>query len=272
MYKNNKKRCLMEIWQAIVLGVVQGISEFLPISSSGHLAVLQVVFGMSLHGITFDIFLHVGSLVAVFVVFWKDIWNLIRNPFQKITAMLIIGTIPAVILGFLLRSHMDGLQHGVFLAIAFTFTGAMLIFADGITGSIKTEKEMTYIDALMVGLMQALAIPPGVSRSGSTITGALMRGLDRETAARFSFLLSIIAILGAGALEAIDVIREPETISYIPAYIVGFVAAAVSGYFSIRLLLKLIKKAQLKHFSYYLFVLAAFILLDRFVLNLFFVR
>jgi len=260
----------MEIWQAIVLGVVQGISEFLPISSSGHLVVLQVVFGMSLPGITFDIFLHLGSLLAVFVVFWKDIWNLIRNPFQKMTVMLIIGTIPVVILGFLLRAHVEGLQNGLFLAIAFTFTGIMLIFADGITGSIKTEKEMTYKDALIVGLMQALAIPPGISRSGATITGALMSGLNRETAARFSFLLSIISILGAGTLEAIDVIREPEIVSYIPAHIIGFLAAAVSGYFSIRLLLNLIKKAQLKHFSYYLFVLAAFILLDRFILNLFF--
>jgi len=262
----------MELWQAVILGIVQGIAEFLPISSSGHLVLLQQVFGIG-PSMTFDIIVHIGSLCAVFAVFWKDILMLIKNPFQKMTAMLIVGTIPAVVVGFFLRDYMEVFHSGFLLAAAFIFTGVLLLIADSITHTSKTEKEMGFADALIVGCMQAIALPPGISRSGATITGGLVTGLTRETAARFSFLLSIIAILGAGALEAWEVLGSYEGVyrGDIPAFMVGFVMAAVSGYFSIRLLLELIKKAKLKYFAYYVFVLAGFVLLDRFVLNIFFV-
>lgn len=262
----------MTIWQAIILGIVQGIAEFLPISSSGHLVVLQRVFGLPQDNITFDIIVHIGTLCAVFAVFWDDIISLAKNPFQKMTTMLIIGTIPIVITGFLLREYVQIFHQAFLLAAAFTFTGILLLIADNIKHTNKTVKEMTVLDALTIGMMQAVAIPPGISRSGATITGALVSGLTRETAARFSFLLSIIAITGAGTLEVWDVINSHHSIyrGNIPAYMVGFVVSAVSGYFSIRLLLKLIKKASLKFFAYYVFVLAALILVDRFVFNLFF--
>ena len=266
----------MTIWQAVILGIVQGIAEFLPISSSGHLVVLQRVFGVDLPGMTFDIIVHLGSLCAVFAVFWRDILSLIKNPFQKMTAMLILGSIPAVIMGFLFKSDIERMfSQGFYLAVGFVLTGILLLAADSIpkTRTHKTEKDMTIFDALIVGCMQALALPPGISRSGATITGGLLNGLNRETAARFSFLLSIIAIGGAGVLEVWEVYQSPEHVlsGDIISFIVGFAAAAVSGYFAIRLLLELIKKCKLKCFSYYLFILAAWLLADRFVLNWFFI-
>lgn len=262
----------MEIWQAVVLGLVQGIAEFLPISSSGHLVVLQHVFGINEPGMTFDIIVHIGSLCAVFAVFWQDILRLIRNPFQKLTGMLIIGTIPAVVAGYLLRDHMDFFRQPFYLAAAFVFTGVLLLIADSIKHTNKTVKEMNALDAIIIGCMQAVALPPGISRSGATITGALVSGLTRETAARFSFLLSIIAIMGAGTLEIWEMFQNGAEVYMgdIPPFMVGFVVAAVSGYFSIRLLLELIKRASLKFFAYYVFVLAALILVDRFVFGLFF--
>ena len=262
----------MTIWQAVILGVVQGIAEFIPISSSGHLVVLQHVFGIDEPGMTFDIIVHIGSLCAVFAVFWQDILKLIRNPFQKMTLMLILGTLPAVVVGFTIRQHMHIFNQALILAAAFVFTGVLLLIADNVKHANKTMKEMTALDALVVGCMQAVALVPGISRSGATITGALVSGVNRETAARFSFLLSIIAILGAGSLEALDVLQSYEGVyrGDIPAFMIGFVMSALAGYFAIRLLLELIKKCQLKYFSYYVFVLAALILADRFIFGLFF--
>lgn len=262
----------MTIWQAIILGIVQGIAEFIPISSSGHLVVLQQVFGIDKPGMTFDIIVHLGSLCAVFAVFWKDILNLIKNPFQKMTGLLILATIPTAVVGFLVMDYMHIFNQAFLLAAAFVFTGVVLLIADNIKHATKTIKEMTAVDALVIGFMQAVALVPGISRSGSTITGALVSGVNRETAARFSFLMSIIAILGAGALEIIGMMDTYEGVyrGDIPAYMIGFVMAAVAGYFSIRFLLELIKSCRLKYFAYYVFILAALILVDRFVLNLFF--
>jgi len=259
----------MEILQAILLGIIQGVAEFLPISSSGHLSLLQHFFGINEASITFNIVLHIGSLCAVFAVFWRDILALIKNPFQKMTALLIVATIPAVMLGYIFRSYIDIFSQGFFLAVAFAFTGVLLLIADGIKNTSKTEKEMGFLDAICIGCMQALALPPGISRSGATITGGLLSGLNRETAARFSFLLSIIAIIGAGTLEIWEVSRSINSATNITVYVIGFVVAAISGYFSIRILLGLIKRAKLKYFAYYVFILSALILLDRFVLNLF---
>ena len=263
----------MNIIQAIILGIVQGITEFLPISSSGHLIVLQRVFGMEEPALTFDIVVHIGTLVAIIAVFWADILAIIKNPFGKMTGLLIVGTIPAVIAGLFLRNVMEThFRTGIWLAAAFTLTGVLLILADRFTTGHKEERDITWLDALFIGCCQALAIPPGISRSGTTITGALTRGLKRETAARFSFLLAIIAITGAGVLETIDIVQDGarvEAIGIMPL-IFGFLAAALVGYFCIRLLLKLIKACKLRYFSFYLWGLAALIFVDYFFVNHFF--
>ena len=263
----------MNILQAVILGIVQGISEFLPISSSGHLVVLQRVFGMEDPALTFDIVVHLGTLVAIFVVFWKDIVAIVKNPFGKMTWLLVVGTIPAIIAGLFLRDIVETyFRTGIWLAAAFTITGILLLVADRFTTGYKEERDITWFDALFIGCCQAFAIPPGISRSGTTITGSLSRGLKRVAAARFSFLLAIIAIAGAGALEAFEVIGDSarvESIGIMPL-VVGFVVAAVVGYLSIRLLLKLIEACKLKYFSFYLWGLAALIFIDWMVFNHFF--
>jgi len=263
----------MNILQAIILGIVQGITEFLPISSSGHLIVLQRVFGMEEPALTFDIVVHLGTLVAIIVFFRADILALIKNPIQKLTGLLIVGTIPAVIAGLFFRDLMEThFRTGIWLAAAFTLTGFLLVIADRFTTGHKEERDISWFDALFIGCCQALAIPPGISRSGTTITGALSRGLNRETAARFSFLLALIAIAGAGALETFDVIQDGarvEAIGVMPL-IIGFIAAGVVGYLCIKLLLSLIKACKLKYFSFYLWGLAVLIFVDWLVFNHFF--
>jgi len=263
----------MNILQAIILGIVQGITEFLPISSSGHLIVLQRVFGMEEPALTFDIVVHLGTLVSIVAVFWADILAIIKKPFGKMTGLLIVGTIPAVIAGLFLRNVMEThFRTGIWLAAAFTLTGVLLVLADRFVTGHKEERDITWFDAFFIGCCQALAIPPGISRSGTTITGALTRGLNRETAARFSFLLAIIAITGAGVLETAEVLQDGarvESIGIMPL-IFGFLAAALVGYLCIRLLLRLIKACKLRYFSFYLWGLAALILVDYLFVNHFF--
>ncbi|MCL2199843.1 MAG: undecaprenyl-diphosphate phosphatase [Defluviitaleaceae bacterium] len=263
----------MTIFQAIVLGIVQGIAEFLPISSSGHLVLLHGLFGFfdydfdiaEAYQFTFDIVVHLGTLVAIFVAFWPEIWKLIKNPFSKMTGLLIVGSFPVVIAGFLLRdSIIANLRTGIWLAAAFTVTGFLLLLADKFTKNVKEDKDITYPDALIIGCMQALALPPGISRSGTTITGGLMRGLNRETATRFSFMLALIAIAGVSFLEGVSVVTGGtaiETLGAMPM-IIGFIVSAVVGYAAIRLLLQLIKACKLRYFSYYLWALAVFLLID----------
>ena len=265
----------MTTFQAVILGIVQGIAEFLPISSSGHLVVLQQVFGMEEHSFTFDIVVHIGTLVAIIIVFWQDIWSIIKKPFSRLTGLLIVASLPAVIAGFFMRNVIEYLRGGLWLGIMFIITGFLLLIADRLPeGDKESDNDITYLDALIVGIMQALALPPGISRSGTTITGALGRGLKRATAARFSFLMAMIAIAGAGFLETVELLTSEgvyETVGVLQMFF-GFMASLLVGYLSIRLLLKLIKSCKLRYFSYYVWALAAFILLDTFVLNIFWSR
>jgi len=263
----------MNIFEAIILGIVQGITEFIPISSSGHLIVLQRVFGIEEPLFTFDIAVHVGSLAAILIVFWPDVWALIKKPFSKMVGLLIVGSIPAVVVGFIF--HQFGIMEnnfrtGIWLAAAFTLTGFLLLFADRFTAGTKEERDITWFDALFVGICQALAIPPGISRSGTTITGALTRGINRDAAAKFSFMLAMIAIAGGGLLEAVGLARGSESTAGFMNIVVGMAASALVGYLAIRLLLKLIKACKLRYFSFYLWGLAALIFVDWLVFNHFF--
>jgi len=269
----------MEIWQAIILGIVQGVTEFLPISSTGHLVVMQRVFGMEEPKLTFDVIVHVGSLVSIFVFFWKDIWALVKNPFCKFTGLLMVASLPVVIAGFALQDVIaTDMRASWIVAGSFVITGFLLLIADyfiarlGESRPAKTDADITYLDALIIGVMQAFALMPAISRSGVTLTGALGRGLDRKAATRFVFFMAIITIAGAGALEAIGLIRDPgavEAIGFAPLA-VGFVLSAVVGYASIGLLLRLISSAKLRYFSYYVWGLAALIFVDMIFFNRFF--
>jgi undecaprenyl-diphosphatase len=257
----------MDYFTAVTLGIIQGFTEFIPVSSSGHLILFESLF-FDLEeqgGLFYHVILHVATLIPIFIIFWKDIWALIKNPFQKMTYMLVIATIPAVIAALLFGSPLSAFFiMGIPLACAFAVTGILLITADIMSARVanKSEKkEVSWLDAIIIGLFQAVGITPGVSRSGSTITGALIRGIDRETAAKFSFLLAIPAILGGLVYEMYDLVRGDYVIpssDFLPMAM-GFVAAACTGYLAIKLMLALIKKCRLRYFAYYMILMAVVI-------------
>jgi undecaprenyl-diphosphatase len=274
----------MSILEAVILGAVQGITEFLPVSSSGHLVLLQKIFGISEPVLLFDTMVHVGTLAAVFVVLWQDIWAILRRIIQPITGFLILATIPTVIVALILKEHIEAaFSSGSFLGFAFIFTALALFTAEFLSrrgragsGRAANRTVMSWIDALAIGVCQAAAIVPGVSRSGLTLSGALSQKLDRGFAARFSFLLSIPAILGALALQIKDLAGGESAGAY-PAggigtapLIAGTVTAAVVGFFAVKFMLRVVKEQSLRGFAVYVAVLGVLVLIDQFVTHLFF--
>jgi undecaprenyl-diphosphatase len=278
----------MSIIEALVLGAIQGITEFLPVSSSGHLVLFQRIFGVSGPALLFDTVVHGGTLAAVFIVLRRDIWDILRRPFQPLTAYLVIATLPAVVVALVFKDIIEeAFASGAFLGFSFLITSALLLLAEFLSrrpggpdssGGLKGKETMNWLDALIIGLLQGLAIIPGVSRSGSTLSGALSRKLDRDFAARFSFLLSIPAILGALVLQLKDLAQGtgPEAmadggtgIGAVPL-VAGTLAAALVGFFSIRVLLKIGRERSLFGFAVYTAVLGLLVLVDRFGTHLVF--
>jgi undecaprenyl-diphosphatase len=272
----------MDILKAIVLGIAQGLTEFLPVSSSGHLVLLQKIFGIKEAPLVFEVLLHVGTLAAVFVVLWKDILAILKKIIQPLTLYLIIGTIPAVIAALLFDKEIEEIfDTGKFLGVCFLITTVFLVTAELLSrraiasNSLKKEGEINWLDALVIGIMQAIAIPPGISRSGATISGALFRKLNRDTAARFSFLLSIPAILGALVLHLKDLFKgapqevETESIGVV-ALIIGTITSAVVGFFAVKWMLKIIREKSLFGFAIYTGVLGLLVILDQFVTKIVF--
>lgn len=259
----------MNLIHAFILGVVQGLTEFLPVSSSGHLVLFQRLFGISEGALTFDVAVHLATLIAVFVVFWKDIVDMLKKPFGKLPLLIIAGTIPTVAIALAFKDMFEKVfESGRTLGIEFIFTGLILWYAESIRSKDKGLEKATYTDAVVVGLAQGVAILPAISRSGLTIAGALFRGLNREFAARFSFLLSIPAILGAAVLDGYKLVKNPgmlETSGGFLPLAVGMLAAAVFGYFAIRFMLKILAKGSLKVFSYYVFILGFLVIMEQLV-------
>lgn len=262
----------MEIFQAAVLGLVQGLGEFLPISSSAHLVITPWLFGWRDPGLGFDLALHWGTLLAVLAYFRKDILNLIRgfwhslwpstrnikdNIWQKLSWLLVIASIPGAIIGKLLEEQAETVfRNPLLIAITLSVFGVVLLLVDRYSKKQKDLDHITWVDSLIVGLSQAFAIIPGVSRSGSTMTAGLALGFKREDTARFSFLMSLPIILGAGLLKVGEFGHGVST----PALIVGFATAAVSGFLSIKFLLKYLATHDFKIFVWYRFVFAALII------------
>ncbi len=257
----------MNIFESLFLGIVQGLTEFLPVSSSGHLVLFQKLFGIEEGALSFSIAVHFATLLSVFVVFWRDILEMIKKPFSKLTLLVIAGTIPTVIIAFAFKDFFERVfSTGATLGLDFFITGTALLYAESARSKEKKLDETTYIDAAAIGVAQGVAILPAVSRSGLTIAGALLRGLNREFALRFSFLMSIPPILGAAVLDVYDMIKTGEgfasEIGTIPL-IVGMVAAAVSGYVAIRFMLRLLKKGSFRYFAYYVFILGALVIIEQ---------
>lgn len=268
----------MTILEAIILGIVQGLTEFLPISSSAHLVIVPAVLGWNFDPqivFPFDVIVQVGTLVAVIAYFWKDLWKIFiawiqgiryRNFFGTQEARtgwyILLATLPAGIAGVLLKSAVESAFHSLMATACFLLGTAVLLYlAETLSNRTRTLSQMNALDAVIFGLFQALAIFPGISRSGSTITGGLLRGFDRPSAARFSFLMSIPIMLAAGAMEGLNLISEPGLWEFIPQLAAGFITAAVVGYASIHWLLGYLQRHNLKSFALYCLLIGTGILL-----------
>jgi undecaprenyl-diphosphatase len=268
----------MSIIISVILGIVQGLGEFLPVSSSGHLVLLQKAFGISEQNLFFDTMLHTGTLFAVVIVLRNDIMAILRKPIQPVTGFLIIATIPAVFAALVFDKQIEYIfSSGQFLGIAFLITAVLLCTAEFLFRRIhdadgyKKANEMNWLDAIIIGIFQAIAIPPGISRSGATISGALSRRLERDFAARFSFLLSIPAILGALALNLKDLAENGAAAGSMGAEVVaGTLTAAIVGFFAVKLMLKIVRERSLFGFAIYTAVLGGLIIVDQFVTHLVF--
>jgi undecaprenyl-diphosphatase len=259
---------------SIFLGLVQGIAEFLPISSSGHLSLFQHFFGLTgTDGdLFFDVLLHLGTLIAIFVYYWHDIVKLVKEAIRLVVCifspkkhkamgrlsadgrmilMIIVATIPLIVV-LPIKDKVESLYSNTyFIGFALLITGAILFYSDRMARGKKTARSATFLDALLVGVGQAIAVVPGLSRSGTSISAGMMRGFKRTFAVRFSFLMSIPAVLGANVISIGDAVAEGIDTSALPAYIVGTLVAAVSGYFAIRLVNMLADKGKFGNFAYY---------------------
>ena len=257
---------------AFLLGLIQGVAEFLPISSSGHLAIAQNLLGMSEAGSVpefFDVLLHLGTLVAVFAAYWHEICDMVVElfrgigdlvhrttptpvpPARRLILLIIVGTLPLFAV-LPIRKAVQGLSDNmVFVGAALIVTGILLFLCDRVRKGRKTERSATWVDALLVGVGQAVATLPGVSRSGMTITAGCFVGYERQFAVRFSFLLSIPAVLGANILSIGDAVAAGINAAEVPMYLVGVVTAAVVGYLCIRLLKYVASKGRFGAFAYY---------------------
>ena len=267
----------MIILVALLLGLVQGLAEFLPVSSSGHLylisALSQNAVGEGYFGSFFTVMLHVATLIAVLIVYREQVLSILKKPIQKLTLYLIIATVPTVVFALILKKWdaLDKwLDEGNLLGVSFLLTAVFLTVSELITRRRKPRKSietMRWTDALAIGGMQAIGVLPGVSRSGSTIAGALGCGLDRRSAADFSFLLSIPAILGGMVLEIYKVVKDPKalvgvmTLQYWGVLLLAMLVAAISGYFAVRFMIRLITKKGLLGFAIYAGALGLLVLL-----------
>lgn len=261
----------MTIIQAAILGIIQGVGEFLPISSSGHLVLLPWIFAWEDPGLSFDVALHFGTLLAVGLYFWKEWLSIIgaglgisrngQHP-RKLLWILVAATIPGALAGWLLEDQAETIfRQPLLIAATLSIVGYVLYIADKRSVGTKDIKKAGLGQGLMVGFAQALAIVPGVSRSGATITTGLLTGFDRVSAAKFSFLLSAPVIFGAAIIKVDEVFANG-----LGTYeIVGIATAAISGYLSIAWLIKFISRVSYKVFFWYRLILAAIILILWFV-------
>ncbi len=280
----------MPLFQAIILGLVQGLTEFIPVSSSGHLVAVPALLGWDSPSVAFDTILHLGTLLAVLVFFWREWWRLvtvlghalagifsaaqrrlINRDDARLLGLIIIGTIPALIVGYLLKDQIESVFSSLlFATLFFLITGILLTGVELFLNwrlsrardkNVQTErKDLSWGGALGVGIMQALAILPGLSRSGLTISGGIFSGLNRERAARFSFLLSAPVILAAGAMGLLELHKSSLANNDLVSLVVGFAVAAVTGWLAIDWLLKFLRHRKLYVFSIYLVVLSLLII------------
>lgn len=270
---------MSEIIQAIVLGIVQGLTEFIPVSSSGHLVLVPWFFGWEHQSLLFDTMLHWGTLISIFAVFWRDFWAIIvatltslvrrslANPNARLGWFIIVGSIPAAVTGLLFKDFFEAL-FGSPLAVGFflLFTASILAGSEVMMTRVRRKSDLTtmnWVQAIAIGLAQAVALAPGISRSGSTMAAGLATGLRREEAARYSFMLGTPAFLGAGLLQLMDALgTDPAEVSaQLPVLLIGLVVSAVVGYLTIRGLLAYLRTRSLYIFSIYCIIMGALVII-----------
>ena len=262
----------MGIFEAIILGIVQGATEYLPVSSSGHLVLVPFVFGFQKGTFSFDILVQLGTLLAVLVYYAKDLWAITRHvfvdlkagkPFRTVESKLgwyvVVASIPAGIIGILFKDDFEkAFSSPQFTMGMLVVTATLLLLGEWLGKRNRQQVHMRLVDAVFIGLAQALALFPGVSRSGSTISAAMLLGLDRETAARFSFVMSIPVMLGAGLLAFKDLLEHPAELQaqWLPI-LVGFIVSALTGFVAIKWFLGYVKNRSLKWFALYCLLVGA---------------
>lgn len=277
---------------SILMGILQGVAEFLPISSSGHLALFQHFFGAENYEETqmfFTVLLHLGTLLSVFVYYWRDVLALIREfflgirdicshdeererqappPARRLVLLIIVATLPLFLILPVKDAVEAAMNNATFVSLALLATGLILFFSDRMAKGRKTEKSATILDAVLVGFAQALGTLPGISRSGTTISAGLLRGFNRTFAVRFSFLMSMPAVLGANILTLKDAIEAGGVdLELLPVYLVGMVTAAVVGWLAIRLVNLLASKGKFGAFAWYCWIVGGVSLVAGFLIK-----
>lgn len=290
----------MTLINSIILGLVQGLAEFLPISSSGHLAILEELFGIEEAGMVFDVMLHLGTLIAIFFAFWRDIrkmitegfkiiadcftntyiffkklikkdreteyLRIIRTGYRKFVMLIIVSTIPTAVIGVLMKNIVDNASKSMLVVgICLLVTSVLLKVADMTSDGRKKVRQASYGNAIIIGLVQGIATLPGLSRSGTTLTAGLLCGFDRKFAVKYSFIMSIPAVLGAVVLELKDFAALDITQGEMINYLVGTIIAAIVGYICIKTMLVIIRGKKFKYFSYYCMLIGAFSVIWYFV-------
>lgn len=268
----------MTVLQSIILGFIQGLTEFLPISSSGHLVLIPHLFGWELDPdfvFIFDVLVQMGTLVAVILYYRSRLWKIIsaflnslktRQPFaeqdSRLGWYLILATLPGVTIALIINGVVETAFKSPLMVAGFLFlTAGLLVLSEQASKQTRRMEQIKAVDALWIGLSQALSIFPGVSRSGATISGGMLRGLDRKDAADFSFLMSIPIMIGAGVFSLADLAQTPALFTYLPQLASGFITAAVVGYLSIAWLLRFLKKQSLKWFALYCALMGSLVLI-----------
>lgn len=253
----------MTTFHAFLLGIIQGLTEFIPVSSTAHLLIGQRLLGLPADDAMFSflVIVQLGTIVSLIVFYWRDLLRLVQaffaRPFStqenRLAWYIIIATIPALLAGYLLKDAVETLfkQPMLEASIRLFSAAVLLTLAEWLTKKNRSLESMTWLDALIIGLFQIIAVFPGASRSGSTISGGMFRGFDRPAAARFAFLMSVPVMLAAGGYEALDVLKMPNLSQFLPLLAIGFVTAAIVGWFAIKWLIDYLSKHSLYVFAAY---------------------
>jgi undecaprenyl-diphosphatase len=273
----------MNLFQAFFLGIIQGLTEFIPVSSTAHLLIGQSILGLPANDAMFSflVLVQIGTIVSLLIYFWKDLLSIVTDTLKNLDGVrdfkslpqnaklgwyIVIATIPALIAGYLLKDAIQALFLNPLVEAAIRlFAAAILLgLAEWLTKKDRSLPSMNWLDALIVGLFQIIAVFPGASRSGSTISGGMFRGFDRPSAARFAFLMSVPVMLAAGGYQMLDVVRMPGLADFLPALAIGFITAAIVGWFAVRWLLRYLSDHSLYVFSAYCAVIGAIVLIIHF--------